>query len=160
MSVRAAVASDVEEIRALAISNAMFAPEDMGEFDDALNGYLDGVLEGHRWLVATGVGGRVEGAAYVAPEPFGDRIWNLYFLAAHPSRHRRGAGSALVTRVEQTLRDEGEASARVLIVETSSSAAYEGARAFYASRGFDREAVIRDFYGPGEDKIVFWKSLV
>jgi hypothetical protein len=45
-------------------------------------------------------------------------------------------------------------------VETSSSAAYEGAREFYASRGFDREAVIREFYGPGEDKIVFWESLV
>ena len=160
VSVRAAAAADVEQIRALALDNGMFAPEEMAGFDDGLNSYLSGASEGHRWLVATGVGGRVEGAAYVAPEPFGDRIWNLYFLAAHPSRHRRGAGSALVTRVEQTLRDEGEASARVLIVETSSSAAYEGARGFYASQGFDREAVIRDFYGPGEDKIVFWKSLV
>jgi GNAT superfamily N-acetyltransferase len=160
LSVRAAVAEDVAQIRALAIGNAMFAPEDMGGFDDALNGYLSGATEGHRWLVATGVGGRVEGAAYLAPEPFGDRVWNLYFLAAHPSRQRRGAGSALVKHVEQTLRDEGDETARVLIVETSSSAAYDGARTFYASRGFDREAVIREFYGPGEDKIVFWKSLV
>ena len=66
----------------------------------------------------------------------------------------------MVRYVEQTLRAEGEGIARVLIVETSSSAAYEGARAFYARRGFDREAVIREFYGPGDDKIVFWKSLV
>ena len=160
ITVRAAVAEDVGQIRALAIGNAMFAPEDMGGFDDGLNGYLNGELDGHRWLVATEVGGRVEGAAYVAPEPFGDRVWNLYFLAVHPSRHRRGAGSALVKHLEQALRDEGDETARVLIVETSSSAAYESARRFYASRGFDREAVIREFYGPGEDKIVFWKSLV
>jgi ribosomal protein S18 acetylase RimI-like enzyme len=160
VSVRAAVVADVEQIRALAIDNRMFAAEDMGEFDDGLNGYLSGELEGHSWLVATGVAGRVEGAAYVAPEPFGDRVWNLYFLAAHPSRHRHGAGSALVTHVEETLRAEGDQRARILIVETSSSAAFEGARGFYANRGFEREAVIREFYGPGEDKIVFWKSLV
>ena len=160
LSVRAAVAEDVAQIRALAIGNAMFSPEDMDGFDDALNGYLSGATEGHRWLVATGTESQIEGAAYFAPEPFGDRVWNLYFLAAHPSRHRRGAGSTLVARIEQTLRDEGDETARVLIVETSSSAAYDGARAFYASRGFDPEAVIREFYGPGEDKIVFWKSLV
>ena len=160
VSVRAAADADVEQIRALAIGNGMFAPEEMGGFDDGLNGYLSGALEGHRWLVATGVGGRVEGAAYVAPEPFGDRVWNLYFLAADPRRHRRGAGSALVRHVEQSLRDEGDEVARVLIVETSSGAAYDGARRFYSSRGFDREAVIREFYGPGDDKIVFWKSLV
>ena len=160
VSVRAAEAADVEQIRALAIGNGMFAPEDMDGFDEGLNGYLSGALAGHRWLVAAGLGGRVVAAAYVAPEPFGDRVWNLYFLAADPSRHRRGAGSALVRHVERSLRHEGDAVARVLIVETSSSGSYEGAREFYASRGFDREAVIREFYGPGEDKIVFWKSLV
>ena len=160
VSVRAAAGADVEHIRALAIGNGMFAPEDMGGFDDGLNGYLDDSLDGHRWIVATGVGGRLEGAAYYAPEPFGDRVWNLYFLAVDPAHHRRGAGSALVQHVEQALRVEGDESARVLIVETSSSAAYEGARRFYASRDFDREAVIREFYGPGEDKVVFWKKLV
>jgi len=160
ISVRAAAVADVEHIRALALGNAMFAPEDMAGFDDGLNGYLSGEPEGHRWLVATDVGGHVVGAAYVAPESFGDRVWNLYFLAADPARHRRGTGSALVRHVEQMLREEGEATARVLIVETSSGPAYEGARRFYASRGFDREAAIREFYGPDEDKIVFWKSLV
>ena len=32
-------------------------------------------------------------------------------------------------------------------------------RAFYRRNGYDEEARIRDFYGPGEDKIVFWKAL-
>jgi len=104
----------------------MFAPEDMGGFDDGLNGYLTGSLEGHRWLVATGDGGRLEGAAYYAPEPFGDRVWYLYFLAVNPSHQRQGVGSALLEHVEQALRAEGDELARVLIVETSSMAAYQG----------------------------------
>jgi ribosomal protein S18 acetylase RimI-like enzyme len=158
--VRAATAADVGQIRLLAIGNGMFEPDEMADFDDGLAGYLDGSATGHRWLVAEGADGGLDGAAYVAPEPFGDRVWNLYFLAVDPGRHGHGVGAALVMHVEQALRAAGEGVARVLIVETSGGRSYEGARRFYARQGFDREAVIREFYGPGDDKVVFWKSLV
>lgn len=53
----------------------------------------------------------------------------------------------------------GGSRARVLLVETSSTEQYHRARAFYLARGFDEEARVRDFYGPGDDRVVFWKSL-
>lgn len=53
----------------------------------------------------------------------------------------------------------GEEAARTLIVDTSSLDAYEQARAFYTRRGFVQEARIRDFYGPGDDKVTFWKQI-
>ncbi len=137
----------------------MFAAAEMDGFDEMLQGYLAGTLEDHRWIVAAG-SGELDGAAYYAPEPFGDRVWNLYFIAVRPDRHRCGTGSALLAHVEQQLRFAGDALARVLIVETSSTADYDPARGFYQRAGFHREAVIREFYGPGDDKLVFWKSLV
>ena len=137
----------------------MFPPDGMASFDEVLTGYFDGTSEGHSWVVATDNAGRLLGAALFAPEPFGDGVWNLYFLAVGQDGHGRGVGSSLVSHVEHTLRAKGESTARILIVETSSGGAYEGARRFYASRGFHREAVIREFYGPGEDKVVFWKSI-
>lgn len=160
LPVRPATAGDVVQIRALATGNGMFAPDEMSGFDGMLSGYLDGSLEGHEWVVVESSTGLLVGAAYIAPEPFGDRVWNLYFIAVHPDHHRTGTGSALLSSVERTLRSRGAEIARVLIVETSSSAAFEEARSFYVSRGFAREAVIREFYGPGDDKVVFWKSLV
>lgn len=30
----------------------------------------------------------------------------------------------------------------------------------YEDQGYDEEARIRQFYGPEDDKVVFWKSLV
>lgn len=158
--VRAAGADDVVPIHALAVDNALFAPDDLAGFDEMLQGYLDGSLEEHRWVVADDPAGRILGAAYYAPEPFADRLWNLYFLAVHPGEHRKGIGRLLTSHVEASLRNAGSQAARVLIVETSSTDEYQSARSFYEREGFDREARVREFYGPGDHKIVYWKSLV
>lgn len=158
--VRRAADSDVVPIQALAVDNGMFAPDDMAGFDEMLRGHLAGSINQHQWIVAEDEAGRVAGAAYYAPEPFADRVWNLYFLAVHPRLHRSGIGTILVGHIEQSLRSAGEEVARVLIVETSSTDDYEPARRFYGREGFDREARVREFYGPGDDKVVFWKSLL
>lgn len=157
--IRAATTGDVSALKSLALDNGMFEPGEMDDFDDALSGYLDGSLDNHFWIVLEDDSGDVVGAAYYAPEPFADRMWNLYFIAVRPGLHGRGVGRALITHVEDALRQQGEQVARVLIVETSSVDAYGQARAFYRTQGYEEEARIREFYGPGDDKIVFWKSL-
>ena len=81
--VRAAEPTDAEAIRALALGNQMLEPEDMGDFDEMLTGYFTGELPDHVWLVASD-DHRIVAAAYVAPEPFSDRMWNLYFIATAP----------------------------------------------------------------------------
>lgn len=63
-------------------------------------------------------------------------------------------------RAEAELRAKGEAEARVIIVETSSTDQYTRTRQFYAGIGYDEEARIRQFYGPEDHKVVFWKSLL
>lgn len=154
-----ASAADRARIEALAVAAQMFGPDEVG--------FLGGMLEEHQasaegragWLVARDPEGRVLGAAHFAPEPFADRMWNLYFIVVDPELHGRGLGQALMHEVEQRLRARGEAVARTLIVETSSTARYERTRGFYRQLGYDEEARIRQFYGPQDDKIVFWKAL-
>jgi GNAT superfamily N-acetyltransferase len=157
--IRAATPADTEAIRRLAIDNHMFEPDEMDGFDEMMNGFFNGSLEGHSWIVALDRDEQVAGAGYFAPEPFADRMWNLYFLAVRPDGHGGGVGGDIITWVEQTLRELGDTQARVLIVETSSTDGYEQARSFYAKHGFVEEARIRQFYGPADDKVVFWKSL-
>lgn len=156
---RVAEPADTDAIRSLGLDNNMFEPEDMGDFDDMLAGFFAGELPEHRWLVVAD-DQRVVAAAYYAPEPFSDRMWNLYFLATAPSAHGTGAGSMLIAAVEEELRARGEGVARTLIVETSSTDGYERARAFYRQHQFVEEARVREFYGPGDHKVTFWKSLV
>jgi len=161
LQIRPAQPDDAEPIKALAVAADMFALDEVAMFDPMLAGFFDGSLDGHKWIVAeTADGEPIAGAAYYAPEPFADRMWNLYFIAVDPGTQGSGSGTALLEHIEGELRALGQSEARTLIVETSSTAKYERTQQFYASRGFVEEARIRQFYGPEDDKVVFWKSLV
>jgi len=165
LDLRPATPADTEQIKQLALDNNMFEPDDLGDFDEMLAGFFDGSLQDHHWIVVeatadTSPGPRtIAAAAYYAPEPFADRMWNLYFIATSPNQHGVGAGTTLIEEVENRLRALGQTSARTLIVDTSSLDDYEQARSFYAARGFVEEARIRDFYGPDDHKVTFWKRL-
>jgi len=150
-------AQDVEPARRLAVEAAMFSDQDSHGVAEQLDAVIAGRDPG-TVLVAT-VDETVAGAAYLAPEPFSDRCFNLYFLVVDPERHGRGIGSRLVAEVEQRLIALGPELARVLLIETSSTPQYENTRTFYAAKGYTHEATVREFYGPGNHKIVFWKLL-
>ena len=157
-TIRAVERSDIEQIQQLAIDNQMFGPDEVEFFDETISRHLNGDLPDDRWFIAE-VQGRLAGAAYVAPEAFGHLVWNLYFIASDPSAHGSGTGAMLVSAVEEHLERLGPERARVLIVETSATDHYAGARRFYEGKGFDRESTIRDYYGPGDSKVTYWKAL-
>ncbi|MFW2334350.1 GNAT family N-acetyltransferase [Ilumatobacter sp.] len=157
-TVRPACRGEEARVKQIAVDSGLFDEDDVDAFDEMLGGYFDGSLKGHQWLVAE-LDERIVGGAYIAPEPFGDRVWNLYFLAAAPEAQGEGVGTALLQHVEARLREMGPPHARVLIIETSSIETYSRTRAFYRSHGFVEESRIREFYGTGDDKVTFWKSL-
>lgn len=61
--------------------------------------------------------------------------------------------------MERELRQAGPDVAQVLIVETSSTDQYARTRQFYSKQGYVEEARIRRFYGPNDDKVVYWKLI-
>jgi ribosomal protein S18 acetylase RimI-like enzyme len=157
--IRPAEVNDVPAIKTIAVDTNMFDADSADFVDDVVAGILDGTLHDHRFVVCEGSAGNVIGAAYFAPEPFSDRMWNLYFIAVHPSQQGNGIGSTLIDHVERHLQQAGPDSAQVLIVETSSTDQYARTREFYPKQGYVEEARIRRFYGPDDDKVVYWKAL-
>ena len=120
---------------------------------------LEPMDENHTWIVLEDATAKITGAAYFGPESHSDRVWNLYFLAVAKQCQGMGVGSALVTYVELNLQNRGEDVANLLLIETSSAESFEKTRGFYRKQGYVEEARIRDYYGPNDDKIVFWKRL-
>lgn len=92
------------------------------------------------------------GYACYGPTPETDRTWDLYWIATDPRTHGTGGGTRLLTEVERRL--EG-LNARMLVVETSSRSEYAPTRAFYERRGYAEAARVREFYAPGDDRIIY-----
>jgi ribosomal protein S18 acetylase RimI-like enzyme len=135
--------------------------KESGQFDDAGLAHVEQTLESYfngedeaLWLTADD--GEPVGVAYCAPEPVTRGTWNLLMLWTRKDREGRGHGFALVNHVERALVN---ASARLLIVETSGLAEFEKARNFYRKSGFIQEARIKNFFAEGDDKLVYTKAI-
>ena len=99
---------------------------------------------------------RLIGYACFGPTPGADRTYDLYWIAMHPTLHGHGGGSRLLEEVEERLRARG---ARLLVVETSSRDDYTRTRRFYEARGYTEAARLREFYAPGDDRVIYTKRL-
>jgi ribosomal protein S18 acetylase RimI-like enzyme len=100
--------------------------------------------------------GALIGFACHGPTPATDRTHDLYWIAVDPRAQGAGAGTRLLAAVERRLADDA---ARLLVVETSGREQYAPTRAFYLARGYTQAARVRDFYAPGDDRILFTKRL-
>ena len=66
---------------------------------------------------------------------------------------RIAAGLPNPSKPDETVRG------RRIYIETSAKPQYEPTRSFYVRCGYVEEARFRDFYAPGDDKLVYGKSL-
>jgi ribosomal protein S18 acetylase RimI-like enzyme len=94
------------------------------------------------------------GYACYGPTPDTDRTFDLYWIAIDPAAQGSGGGTRLLTEVERRLE---AVNARMLVVETSSRPEYAPTRAFYEKRGYAEAARMREFYAPGDDRVIFTK---
>jgi len=101
-------------------------------------------------------GGRVQGFACCGPHPLTEGTFDLYWIAVDPDARRQGVGRALLSQVGTEVKARG---GRLLMIETSGLPSYTPTREFYESCDCRREAVIRDFYAPGDDLVIFVKEL-
>jgi GNAT superfamily N-acetyltransferase len=82
--------------------------------------------------------------------------YDLYWIAVHKDHMGHGIGRKLMALAEQSVVKLGGS---IVWVETSGRAIYESTRAFYLAIGYEKVAVMPDFYAPGDDKIVFMKRV-
>ncbi len=100
--------------------------------------------------------GTVAGYYCIGPTPATQGTFDLYWIAVDRARQGSGIGRLLNSHAEELARGLG---GRLLIAETSSQPAYEPTRRFYRAQGYAEVARIRDYYRPGDDLVVYGKSL-
>jgi ribosomal protein S18 acetylase RimI-like enzyme len=78
----------------------------------------------------------------------------VHFVGVAPSARGSGVGRALYERFFEVVAEQGRSRVRCV-----TSPGNEGSVAFHESLGFTAERVAADYDGPGEDRVLFVKTL-
>lgn len=82
--------------------------------------------------------------------------YDLYWIAVRQDRRGQGVGGRLLRASEERIAAAG---GRAVWVETSGRLQYRPTRDFYLRCGYAQEALMRDFYDDGDDKVLYVKRL-
>ena len=110
---------------------------------------------GYYWLKITDEDGLVAFANY-GKNSFSVHSWDLYWIAVHNNSRNKKLGSLLLRAAEDDVRERG---GKILWIETSGRPLYAPTESFYKRNGYELEASLRDFYGPGDPKQIYMKVL-
>ena len=153
MEIRSVLQKDVPALKDVLDNCELFPSEYL---DDMISDYFNNPNTADIWFTVL-MDGRPISIAYCAPEKFTEGTYNLYAIGVHQGFQGKGIGKAMMQYLEQLLKQKEQ---RLLLVETSGAPELALTREFYHKCQYTQEAVIREFWKEGEDKVVFWKKLV
>jgi len=80
--------------------------------------------------------------------------YDIYWLAVAPEAQNKGVGGKLMAAAEKNIQASG---GKLIILEVSSLPINDKTHRFHLSGGYKHLFTIKDFYGPGADKVTYEK---
>ena len=152
MSIRKVVKDDIKGLKEVLNSIDLFPAEML---DDMISDYFENPETSDIWFTTTQDEKSIA-IGYCAAEKLTEGTYNLYAIGISSDVQGKGIGGAMMNYIENELKNQGQ---RILIVETSGTEDFRLTRKFYEKLNYTKEAVIRDFWSEGDDKVIFWKKL-
>lgn len=155
---------DLESVRTVVESTGFFSPVETSVAVELVGERLSkGAHSGYEFIFAElmpadGLEGppKMLGYSCYGEIPCTAGSYSLYWIVVHQQWRGLGLGPKLMERTEKLI---AQAHGRALYAETSGRAQYAPTRRFYLKTGFTLEAVFKDFYSLGDDKLVFKKLI-
>jgi len=110
---------------------------------------------GYHWMKIIDEDGLIAFANY-GKNAFSTHSWDLYWIAVHQNSRNKKLGSVLLKAIEDDIREMG---GKILWIETSGRPLYKSTESFYMKNGYQLQASLTDFYGPGDPKQIYSKVL-
>jgi ribosomal protein S18 acetylase RimI-like enzyme len=150
------LATDMETVREIVVSSGFFSDAEIEVAVELVQERLNkGLSSGYYFLFAER-GGKVIGYSCFGPIPCTAESYDIYWIAVREDLRRSGLGARILNRVEQKISSMG---GKRIYVETSSRDQYKPTQSFYKKCGYREEALLKDFYSPGDQKVIYLKLL-
>jgi GNAT superfamily N-acetyltransferase len=154
--IRPTTEDDIDELVAIATATAMFTPSEIDALRDVYDDFFDDIAEDGDQCHTLIEDDRITGYMYLGPDNISNGSWLLWWIVVDNSLQGKGRGGLLLKTAEQIALANG---CRIMFIDTSSLPQYEQTRRFYIKYGYEKEAVLRDYYAPGDDKVIYRKVL-
>jgi GNAT superfamily N-acetyltransferase len=154
MSIRPMAAHDKPAIIHILNNTPEFNSLDLAVAEDVIDDYLtDPAGSGYQILVSE-IEGEIFGYVCYGLNPMTVSTWDLYWIAVAHSSQGKGIGRELLATTENNIWKEG---GTLIIIDTSSTPLYDHTNRFYQKAGYKLDCQITDYYGPGDDIIIYEK---
>ena len=148
--------ADIEHVRKIVTSTGFFYDFEIPVAVEIVEERVaEGEESGYFFLFVEMEGKTVSYSCY-GPIAGTDAGFDLYWIVTHNDYRGLGIGKKLLDETHRKVRNLG---GRYIIAETSSIDKYKPTREFYEKNNYDKDAVIRDFYTTGDDKVIYVKRL-
>ena len=150
---RPLTAADKPSIMALLGATPEFEAEEIPVAEEVIDVYLD--CPGRDYLATVAVSSsKIIGYVCFGRTPLTLSTWDVYWMAVGLEYRGVGAGGMLLKDTEEQIQKAG---GKLALIETSSKPNYLNTRRFYIKKGYKRVSRIRDFYAPGDHRLIFEK---
>lgn len=148
--------ADGKRVREIVVSSGFFSEAEIEVAVELVQERLNkGIASGYFFLFAE-KDQKVAGYSCFGPIPCTEESYDIYWIAVQEELRGSGLGAEILKRVEERIRELGGTR---IYVETSSRKQYEPTRSFYSRCGYLREATLKNFYSPGDDKVIYLRVL-
>lgn len=151
--------SDVSAVGALVTATGFFSAEEQQVAIELVEETLArGPASGYEFVFTDDPDkpGQLLGYACFGPIPATLSSYDLYWIAVAPSQQGKGLGRKLLQEAERCAARSG---ATQMYLDTSGRPQYIPTRSFYEHTGYQVAATLKDFYAPGDDKVIYSKRL-
>ncbi len=156
VNIRPMTRDDRPAVMAILHATPEFKPFEVAVAEELIDCYLATSYQSGYHILVAEADSRVVGYICYGPTPLTEGTWDIYWIATVPEQQGKGIGSALLAVAESKIR---ETKGRLIIIETSSQAAYEKTRRFHNNHDYREVCRIPDFYAPGDDRLILQKRL-
>ncbi len=147
---------DLEPVMKVIEATHFFYPAEVEVAREVLADAINHGPTGHYQSYLIEEAGTALGWICFGPTPCTLGTFDIYWMAVAPDTQGRGLGTHLL---KYALEKMSEREGRLAVAETSGRDRYLPTRKFYEKRGFTLSACSKDFYAPGDDKIIYTRFL-
>ncbi|MBI1932700.1 MAG: GNAT family N-acetyltransferase [Ignavibacteriales bacterium] len=147
---------DPENIKKIVSSTGFFNDEEVDIAVELAEERLSKGLESGYHFLFLEIDDKTLGYSCFGPIPATKFSYDLYWIAVHKDNQNLGLGKILLNESEIAISKLG---GNRIYVETSGREQYISTRKFYIACDYKEEAVLEDFYAPGDAKYLYLKVI-